>query len=184
MKIKILVSVLILFGVIGVTIHLGRTFKNSFWRGKEGHSPSIKESKERGVFIQEISLGSDNIAISTQDSVQIEAIWIEKKWRYGKEYAESVTLEDNFWICISLSEEIPKTYYKNWFLYLNGKNKHDPFSRSRRTLLSESFKGYNKNENLELFVCKGKGVGRKLTIDNIDVKKSYKLVPVNVKLSK
>jgi hypothetical protein len=100
--------------------------QNVFWNNKKGHSISISDSKYRKVFIKEL--------FTTNKTLKIESIWIEKNWRYGSKYNKSIQ-QDGYFICILFKENLRKDYNIKWFMALNKNN--NIFSLARNNLLTK-----------------------------------------------
>lgn len=87
--------------------------------GSRGASSNIKESKERGVFICEYTTAQNPYSINDSIIIDIDEMWLEKRWAYGSSVDETLSIPYFQLIIVAKDEESFKNYRRNWYAGIN-----------------------------------------------------------------
>ena len=86
--------------------------------GHMGVSNSINESKNRSVYISEYHTLTNPVILNDTLVLNIDRIWLEKKWFYGKK--KSTIMGEGYQLILLLKHEVKNDYSFSWTIGVDG----------------------------------------------------------------
>jgi len=127
-NIPLLYKILIGFGVLFLIVYVTPLrYWDPIWEGQEGISDSIKESKERGVFIKEYKPKSTPIIINDTLRIEIREAWLEYGFWYTIFKNQNIINKNTAQMRVTVNPKGMKYYNKTWRIYKGFNIKSDAF---------------------------------------------------------
>ncbi len=82
-------------------------------------SDDVKESKQRKVFICEYEPVQNPIIINDSLRLNISEVWLERRWKYPRNYNRTYIMEGYQLILLS-KDDINKGYFRTWTIGVDG----------------------------------------------------------------
>ncbi|TKG87653.1 hypothetical protein EYV94_28090 [Puteibacter caeruleilacunae] len=120
-------------------------------RGHRGVSDTVKESKNRNVFVRELQAKSNLFQINDTLKINIKSAWIEKRWAYGDKNSETIPL-DEYQLIINTDESSICYFPKFWQI---GKSFKESFRRSGKESMMIDISSLPNGGKLEWNVTSG-----------------------------
>jgi hypothetical protein len=108
-----------LFKLFLIIICLQITSSCNSQQGLRGASSNIEESKKNGIFIHEYFVLENPYKINDTLNITIKHIWLEKQWKYGKNF-DAVVI-DGYQLIVESNEEDIKNIDFEWTIGIDSK---------------------------------------------------------------